>query len=270
VKVFLSWSGETSHKVALAFKEWLRRVVQFVDPFVSSEDIQKGARSLPEIEKALADARFGIICLTKENLAKPWLHFEAGALSRAIANPLANVCPFLFDFERSLLEGPLAQFQNVLNDKDDVRRLVESINAAANKEAQIEVDVLRDGFTMFWPRLQDELRDIAAGQSESPATPRRSTQELLEEILELIRAQQRLGASKEDVVEISNALASAFDRARRPAALEGLNNLASLMRVGSNLESPKFTAAFKETFKEALGPRTTQGLRAPARSSKKP
>jgi len=42
MKVFISWSGELSHKVARIFRDWLPNVVQILEPYVSSEDIDKG------------------------------------------------------------------------------------------------------------------------------------------------------------------------------------------------------------------------------------
>ena len=39
VKVFISWSGERSKKIAKALKKWIKNVIQSVEPFVSSEDI---------------------------------------------------------------------------------------------------------------------------------------------------------------------------------------------------------------------------------------
>ena len=53
MKVFLGWSGDTSHKVALALHAWLPRVIQTIIPYVSSEDIAKGARWIPDIAKEL-------------------------------------------------------------------------------------------------------------------------------------------------------------------------------------------------------------------------
>lgn len=105
MKVFISWSGNKSHKVALVFREWLPSVIQSLEPYVSSEDIDKGARWSTDIAKELEDSTVGILCVTKENLHAPWLSFEAGALSKTMDK--AYVTPFLFDIKRSEVNGPV-------------------------------------------------------------------------------------------------------------------------------------------------------------------
>lgn len=96
MKVFISWSGDVSRRAAMALKDWLPNVIQTVDPFVSSENIQKGARWFTDVGAELEAAKFGIICLTPDNLTAPWLLFEAGALSKSLSqsrvSPLLNWC----------------------------------------------------------------------------------------------------------------------------------------------------------------------------------
>jgi len=118
VKVFISWSGELSHKVSIALREWLPMVIQSIDPYVSSEDIDKGTRWSSDIAKELEDSSYGIICITPDNLSAPWINFEAGALSKSIDK--SRVSPFLFSVKRSEVQGPLVQFQSTIFDKADV------------------------------------------------------------------------------------------------------------------------------------------------------
>lgn len=78
MQIFLSWSGRQSHAVALALQDFLRSVMQATKPWVSSEDIEKGARWSATVGQQLEEISFGIICLTPENIARPWINFEAG------------------------------------------------------------------------------------------------------------------------------------------------------------------------------------------------
>jgi hypothetical protein len=128
MKVFLSWSGNRSHRVAIVFRDWLPSVIQSLVPYVSSEDIDKGARWSTDIAKELEDSTFGILCVTKDNVNAPWLTFEAGALSKTMDK--AFVCPFLFDIKRSEVDGPILQFQSTILEKDDIQKLVRTLNKA--------------------------------------------------------------------------------------------------------------------------------------------
>lgn len=119
MKVFLSWSGDLSHKTALIFRDWLPSVIQSILPYVSSEDIDKGARWSTDIAKELEDSTYGILCVTKENVHAPWLTFEAGALSKTMDK--AAVSPFLFDIKRSEVSGPILQFQSTIFEKEDIK-----------------------------------------------------------------------------------------------------------------------------------------------------
>ena len=43
-KVFISWSGDRSRKIGEALRDWLPDVLPLVDAFLSTEDIEKGAK----------------------------------------------------------------------------------------------------------------------------------------------------------------------------------------------------------------------------------
>ena len=62
MKVFISWSGDLSQALAVALRDWLPSVLQSVKPFVSSEDIESGARWSNDIGRELEATTFGLLC----------------------------------------------------------------------------------------------------------------------------------------------------------------------------------------------------------------
>lgn len=195
MKVFISWSGARSKKVALIFRDWLPTVIQALEPFVSSEDIEKGARWNTDIAQELKEASFGLICVTKDNLTAPWLNFEAGALSKSIDN--SYVAPLLFDVKPSELKSsPISQFQATSFNVEDVKRLVETLNAAAgNCLSSARLD---KAFELCYPDLEKSLNELRStiiedeGDGVSEATSPNLDPNILEELLETVRNTQRL------------------------------------------------------------------------------
>jgi len=75
MKVFISWSGERSRKVAELLAEWTECVIQISQPWISSLDIDGGSLWFTKIYEQLANTRISIFCLTRENKAQPWILF---------------------------------------------------------------------------------------------------------------------------------------------------------------------------------------------------
>ena len=198
MKVFISWSKAQSHQVALAFKEWLPSIIQTIDPYVSSEDTDKGSRWNSEIAKELEQSSYGILCVTKDNMAEPWLLFEAGALSNKITQ--AFVCPFLFDLKPSQVKGPLEQFQSTIFEKEDVRKLISAINKASG-DASLKEDLLNKTFDKWWPDFEAKLNALKAQQpSTLEAVDKAQPDDVLEKILEIVRINQRLLNTPEQLI----------------------------------------------------------------------
>jgi hypothetical protein len=194
MKVFISWSGNKSHKVALVFREWFPSVIQSIEPYVSSEDIDKGARWSTDIAKELENSTFGILCVTKENMNAPWLSFEAGALSKTMDKSF--VSPFLFDIKRSEVNGPILQFQSTIFQKEDIKKLLNTLNKACG-ESCITDTMLEKAFEVWYPTLEVELNKLKNVQDESEEHHKQEdskihTSEILEEILDLSRNNQKL------------------------------------------------------------------------------
>jgi len=212
MKIFLGWSGDVSHTVAIAFDHWLRKVIQAAKPFISSEDIAKGARWSAQIAKELEASNFGIIFLTSENRNSQWINFEAGALSREIEK--SSVVPFLFGLKDTDVSGPLSQFQVVVNEKSDILKLLNSINLRQEPASQLEKGDLADTFELWWPQLESALSKIDREENKKPQTTKRSLEDMVEELLSLVRSQQRQIEPEQMESTLGRALATQALNAR--------------------------------------------------------
>lgn len=122
------------------------------------------------------------------------LNFEAGSLSKAVAEADVHVAPFLFGLRKGEVRGPLAQFQLTGYDEQEVRGLVASMNAACSNP--LPDTRLAEAFRVWWPELKEKLDPLLTqveGQTgENASSIVSSDRALLEEILERVRSEERL------------------------------------------------------------------------------
>jgi len=184
MKVFISWSGDLSNNIAETLRQWMPKVIQAVKPYYSPDDISKGTRWSSEIANELDASKVGLICLTKDNLEKPWIMFEAGALSKNIEK--SKVVPLLFDIEPSDIKGPLVQFQATRFSKNEVKKMMKMINAEL-KENTLETKVFDSVFDTFWPELESDIKNHIKNSSNQNNKEARSQTDMIQEILSLTR-----------------------------------------------------------------------------------
>jgi hypothetical protein len=109
----------------------------------------------------------------------------------------AAVSPFLFDIKRSEVSGPILQFQSTIFDKEDIKKLLSSLNRACGPDKLTE-DRLEKAFSVWYPTLENQLNDLLKSKPQVPVPDPEeketinTTSEILEEILDLTRNNQKL------------------------------------------------------------------------------
>jgi hypothetical protein len=197
MKVFISWSGQKSRDVAAALRDWLPLVINSVEPFVSSRDINAGARWQVEVAKQLDATDFGIVCVSKENQESAWLNFEAGALAKALES--SRVIPLAIDLKPSDVNLPLGQFQALPATQAGIGEVLSSLNAAC--VSPLNDAHLSESTKMWWPALKAKLQTIERSLPDATAIGHERTERaLLEEVLDTVRslAQSGLRAAQAD------------------------------------------------------------------------
>ncbi len=188
MNIFISWSGNKSKAVAELLDEWLQCVIQAVDPWMSSKDIDRGALWFSEINDQLQNTTIGIICLTQQNLNKPWILFEAGALAKGLTE--SRVCTFLIDVQPTDIGTPLSQFNHTFPNKDGLWELVRTLNSSL-KEKALKEKILEQVFDTYWPQFEAQFNSILQDHPVGEQVKKREENDILLEILSSTRSMER-------------------------------------------------------------------------------
>jgi len=184
MKIFISWSGQLSNEVAKKLSVWLPSVIQSVEVFYSPDDIEKGENWNSKLSEELSTCNYGIVCLTKQNILAPWIHFEAGALAKTLESRLSAL---MIDVNTSDVKGPLSRFQNTKYEKNDFFRLLQSINV--NIEKPLPEKVLEHIFNNMWDSLDKEITKIIQTHTAmaNEQVNKKPIDDAVEEILRIVR-----------------------------------------------------------------------------------
>jgi hypothetical protein len=214
--VFITWSGDRSRWIAEVMYEWLPMVVQAAKPFFSTNSIDKGSRGLPELTKALAGTKVGIVCLTSENKSSPWVLYEAGALSKTIDDKTRLCIYLLGGLQFQDVEPPLGMFQATNADKNDTLRLIKTINRAVSEDPVPEKS-LENLFELAWPKLEQKILTMPSPPVGIPAS--RDLNDVVAEILELARSEAERGNAIADEL---NYIEELIQSSRNPVVGTGM------------------------------------------------
>lgn len=164
MEVFISWSGERSRAIAQELHTLLPDILQDVSAWMSEHDINAGERWSVELNKELESSKFGILCLTPENLTSPWLLFEAGAIAKSVDD--SRVVPYALDLKLTSVPYPLAQFQGVEATRDGTLKLVRAMNAITDEP--LSEERLRRRFDLYWPSLEATILEVSSKTNQTP------------------------------------------------------------------------------------------------------
>lgn len=184
MKVFISWSGELSKNIAEVIKTWLPCIIQSVEVFFSPDDIEKGENWDTKVSTELLECKYGIICLTKENVSAPWIHFESVALAKALDSRVATL---MINVTPTDIKGPLSRYQATKLDKDDFFQLIKNINEQL--ETQLNIEVLKTLFNTLWDKINNDFKNLLEKYQDISPKKKKGIKndEALDEILLLLR-----------------------------------------------------------------------------------
>lgn len=175
--IFIVWSGAIAERVSEILREGLPQVVTTAEIW-TSEELEKGSDWYRELTTLVQNAAAAVVCVTRDNVGSPWLHFEAGALW----SQGKRVCPYLVGARTSdLAATPLAHLQATdAFDKKDVLRLVRTLNRVTRTE--IGDSALRARFDDWWTNTFTQFKAIPMDASQSDVEAAREFAQLMPDL----------------------------------------------------------------------------------------
>lgn len=143
-RIFVSFSGDLGRAVGVAIYEWLGRVA-LADLWLAQRDLRAGDVWIDTLAGELRRTDRAILCVTRDSLRAPWIHFEAGAAFKGLG--AGQIVPYLLDFSPKRLTEPLRVFQAVSADREGTLKLFKALDLVVPPEV----------FDREWPRLNHQL-----------------------------------------------------------------------------------------------------------------
>lgn len=265
-KVFISWSGKSTPSFCAAERicEALKLVFHNND-FFFSDHIQKGTFGVQQIFENLSEAKVGIFCVTKANILKPWLNFEAGAITCAVLKNGGCAMPLLIDITKddfALSASPLAKFQaTCFNDTNDMLRMMNDISKATG------ADISEKDMEKYYHRLvEPEIAEIDINVTEEPTINQSFvattfvTDELTKDAKKLLKvlyndyaAERSLGSSISEAADFND-----IDEICRLSSMS-VDDIRELFDTLSNLGYLKYDS--DDNFNMVFGKLTDKGIK---------
>lgn len=233
MKLFESWSGIKSAEIAKVLSEWVPCIIQGVEVFYSKDGIEKGERWSGKIAKELEESNYGIVILTRDNLNSPWIHFEAGALSKRVNE--SRCTGILFGVKEKEIKGPLGQFQLSAFTKEEVLKIFKGIKCAG--DLPITDSTLEKLHNALWDEYSTKINAILSKDFNDESGDR-SDEDILAEILHLVRRQSAHSYKSNDFNDSFKSVV--FDPTKRLITIKDRDNNGSypieLDRISSGSE----------------------------------
>lgn len=200
IKIFLSWSGDKSKKLANVFKTYVADILPKVDFYFSPDDLKGGEKWRQSIEEGLNNNTYGIIFLTPSNLTSKWIYFEAGAISKSTKQ--AKILPFLYKIDINELGQPFSDYQCKSFSADSILTTILEINDCQSEVYQLPSETIKRNFNRLSNEIETETKNIntinEVMENSEPQIEDASlldSEDKLNEILQIMREQ----SSKTDI-----------------------------------------------------------------------
>jgi TIR domain len=183
VKLFLSWSGDSSKGIAEIFRNWLQVYSNELNIFFTPDGIEAGMRWNDELSKTLEECEIGIFVYTRQNLDSLWMAFEAGALSKRIKT--GRVIPLIFGEPELKLKAPLSQFQAKRFSEKGVFETLESINnCLIDRKSKDEIN---NFMNLTWENIYAKVDQELMKYQDLDISPVTDNIDILNNLYSLIR-----------------------------------------------------------------------------------